>query len=519
MKSYKLLSVISIFTAAALSIVAVSCNKDLEISEQLVPLAPGNIDVDAGTWTPVMSYNLAVNPVPVPADITSPVYVAELASVADIQSHLTSAQRKAIEYWSGGGVLRWNQFLRELVSRFNLPPVPRADGTYPAPDANNPFSDPQFPFANPPYAARAYSYVSAAQYEALRATWAYKDQYKRPAPYKTDNTIKSLMPESDLPAYPSEEAVMAAVTAKMLEVLFPTAVEEIRKKAFEQRNVAIWSGKATASDVTAGVALGEAIVGAFTTRAGSDNMKFAVGNKVQWDALKTACEDRGEMPWITRETPARPPMLPLFGNVKAWFMSPGDIVAERPESCPLTNSDLMKTETAEVKYFSEHITRDRLAIVHKWADGAGTYTPPGHWNDIAAEYIRDAKFSEVRAARAFALLNMSLHDAAVGCWETKFFYFNPRPSQTDLSIKTITGIPNFPAYTSGHSTFSGSAATVLSYLFPNGEKYFNEQASEASMSRLYGAIHYRSDCEKGLLHGQRIASYTIGFAQQDGADQ
>jgi hypothetical protein len=45
--------------------------------------------------------------------------------------------------------------------------------------------------------------------------------------------------------------------------------------------------------------------------------------------------------------------------------------------------------------------------------------PPGHWNAIASEYVRDARMSEVRAARVFALLNMAMHDVAVGCWDTR----------------------------------------------------------------------------------------------------
>ena len=76
--------------------------------------------------------------------------------------------------------------MRELVARYNLPPAPRPDGTYPPPDANNPFADPVFPFANPPYAARAYSYASLAIYEALKVAWAYKFQYNRPAPHQVD---------------------------------------------------------------------------------------------------------------------------------------------------------------------------------------------------------------------------------------------------------------------------------------------------------------------------------------------
>ena len=124
--------------------------------------------------------------------------------------------------------------------------------------------------------------------------------------------------------------------------------------------------------------------------------------------------------------------------------------------------------------------------------------------------------SEVRAARAFALLNMAMHDAGVGCWEAKYFYYNPRPSQMDASIKTPIGIPNFPSYTSGHSTFSAAGAAVLSYLFPSASTSFDAMRDEAGISRMYGGIHYRSDIEAGKAHGGRIASYTLKFAQTDG---
>jgi hypothetical protein len=211
-------------------------------------------------------------------------------------------------------------------------------------------------------------------------------------------------------------------------------------------------------------------------------------------------------------------MLPNFGKVLAWNLTPSQIVAERPVAPPSTSSDEMKKQLQEVKSYAENSSRDLMAIVHKWADGAGTYTPPGHWNDIASEFISNARWSEVRMARAFALLNMALHDAAVGCWDTKYFYFNPRPSQLDPSIKVKTGLPNFPSYTSGHSTFSAAAAAVLTYLFPSNTQEFNDQAKEASLSRLYGAIHYRADIEMGFAHGTKIGSYTVGFALSDGAN-
>jgi membrane-associated phospholipid phosphatase len=88
----------------------------------------------------------------------------------------------------------------------------------------------------------------------------------------------------------------------------------------------------------------------------------------------------------------------------------------------------------------------------------------------------------------------------------------------DPELKTLIGLPNFPSYTSGHSTFSGAAAEVLSYLFPSDATEFERQKEEASISRLYGGIHYRSDLEVGQAHGKRIGGYTVSFARTDGAD-
>jgi hypothetical protein len=178
----------------------------------------------------------------------------------------------------------------------------------------------------------------------------------------------------------------------------------------------------------------------------------------------------------------------------------------------------MLHELAEVREVAQRLSRKQLAIALKWNDGAGTPTPPGHWNWIAAPYIAEAQFSEVRAARALALLNMAMQDAAIACWDTKFTYFNPRPSQLDRSIRTSIGLPNFPSYTSGHSTFSAAAAEVLSHLFPSGRHQFEADADEAGISRLYAAIHYRSDIEQGKACGTTVGGYTVRFAQRDGAD-
>jgi hypothetical protein len=474
-------------------------------------------DPDAGAWRMIVLTGPTQVPVAAPAQTNSLDYQAELASIKAAQSRLTSDQRRIIDYWKGGGVLRWNELMLQLVARANLPPAPNPDGSYPVPDANNPFADPVFPFGNPPYAARAYSYVAVAQYEALKAAWHYKYLYNRPAPSKVDRGIQALIP-TDVPAYPSEDAVISGVNAEIMRLLFPAYVELITLKAGEHRQAALLSGKATASDIAAGVALGRAVAAVLVARAASDGMAAAGGSPALWATLPGRAAVRGDIPWHSMDNPSRPPMLPFFGNVRTWMLTSEQLVAERPGPPPATSSALMAQELAEVRKYVDKGTREELAIANFWADGPSTPTPPGHWMYIAAPHVRKAEYSEVRAARAFALVAMSQHDAAVGCWDTKYFYYNPRPSQMDPELKSVIGLPNFPSYTSGHSTFSGAAAEVLSYLFPGNRDEFDRQKDEASISRLYGGIHYRSDLEMGKEHGRRLAGYTVRFAETDGAD-
>jgi membrane-associated phospholipid phosphatase len=475
-------------------------------------------DENAGTWHMlVLSAPTQIQVAP-PLSTGSPDYQAELTAIKSAQSRLTADQRRNVDYWSRGGVIRWNEILLELVARADLPPAPAAGGSYPAPDANNPFADPRFPFANPPYAARAYSYVALAQFEALKSAWHYKYLYNRPAPSVVDSSVRALIATNGLPSYPSEDAVVSGVTAELLKLLFPADLEFITRKAGEHRLAALHAGKATASDLAAGLALGQAVAAVFTARAATDGMRTAAGSPALFASMAAAATARGEIPWRSMESPPRPPMLAAFGSVRAWLMTPADIVNERAPAPPSTSSALMQRELAEVKDAVDSLTREQLAIVYKWADGASTPTPPGHWNLIALPYLQEAKWTEVRTARALALLNMTMHDAAVVCWDTKFAYFNPRPSQLDPEIRTVIGLPNFPSYMSGHSTFSAAAATVLSYLFPSGTSYFDAQMEEAAISRLYGGIHYRSDIEIGKTVGRRVGGYTVSFARIDGAN-
>jgi hypothetical protein len=497
-----------------------SCSKDItERNMEFGALQPASTDINAGNWRPILLTGPAEFTVVAPAATNTPDYIAQVNEIKSFQATITSAEKKAVQYWSAGAVLRWNEIMRELVALHNLPPYQNADGTYPVPSAANPLAYPLFPFANPPYAARAYAYVAAAQYDALVAAWYYKKLFNRAAPYTVDATVTSLIPKSDLPSYPSEDATVVGVTTELLKLLFPGDQEFIQLKAEEHKRARIISGANVRSDLEAGEALGKLVAQKFVTRARGDRAGTAGGNAAIWAQLETDAVNRGETPWISQEVPKRPGMLVNFGKVKSFlFDSLTMVTTIRPAAPPSTSSKEFKDELAEVYDYSKNLTREQMRIAHFWADGVGTYTPPGHWNAIATEDFVTQNFSEVRWARNMALLNMAMMDAAIVCWDAKYFYFNPRPSQIDPRIKTVTGLPNFPSYISGHSTFSAAAAGILGHIVKAKAADYDNMAKEASLSRLYAAIHYRSDCEKGLETGKKVGNYAIARAQTDGAE-
>jgi hypothetical protein len=171
-------------------------------------------------------------------------------------------------------------------------------------------------------------------------------------------------------------------------------------------------------------------------------------------------------------------------------------------------------------------TAEESIIAWFWNDGPGTCTPPGHWNQIAREIAEAREQTLPENARTFALLNIALADAAILCWDCKYRYRLWRPitaiRETDPDWTSLLDTPPFPSYTSGHSTFSGAAATILTRVFgeegveftigsdgfPGTErsyKNFWEAAREAGKSRIYGGIHFECDNREGLALGKRIA--------------
>jgi membrane-associated phospholipid phosphatase len=142
--------------------------------------------------------------------------------------------------------------------------------------------------------------------------------------------------------------------------------------------------------------------------------------------------------------------------------------------------------------------------------------------------------SLMAAAEGYVRVGLAVADAFISCWQTKYTYTLLRPETAitrliDPAWVPLLITPGFPAYTSGHATQSGAAATVLTDLFgitpftdtlhqdhhlepllePRRFGSFDEAAEEAAMSRLYAGIHYPFDSDNGLAQGRCIGRVIV----------
>lgn len=494
-----------------------SCGKDYPTKAEFDAYQYAGVDVDGGNWKTILLSDVEQIKIDAPTEVQSNEYKQELTNLKNVVTSSTASDKDAIKYWGNNPIVRWNEIARELAAKYNLTPAPNADGTYPAPSAANPGQYPFFPFAHPPYACRAFAYLSAAQFDGLIAAWHYKNKYNRPAVYLSDNSILQVFPANNLPSYPSDGAVIAAISRDILSALFPLERQFLLDKATEMKKSLITSGLHVESDIIAGDSLGRGIAKVFLKRASSDGMGKAQTPKPVSDSIRQAAVTRFGWQWQNMESPQRlVGITPLFGNVKMWNVPTKELV--RPEAPPALNSAEFQKAADELKKITNNLTNEQRRIANWWSDGLGTYTPPGHWNRFASDFIIKYKLNPLRSARVYAYMNMAIQDAGISCWDAKYYYHYPRPIQAINGFKTILGTPNFPSYTSGHSTFSAAAASVLAYIFPSEKSKVDAWAQEAADSRVYGGIHFRFDSEAGLIQGRKVAEYTISKAMVDGAN-
>lgn len=467
------------------------------------------VEPDGGQWrTWLLPNGAAVLP---PSPVNVPQSRREARQLLPYQAERSAEVRAVVRFWDPqGGAPQWVNILLEKIKAANV---------------------------NPVLAARALALLTTALADATIAAWHCKWRYRRPAPSVVFPRVRSISTAPPfLPTYASEHAAVAAAAAVVLNYLFPNSpngvvngqtltFDEIAEQAVNSR---LYAGANYPSDLDAGIAIGEAVGQAAVQRGQGD------GSDVPW----TGSVPQGPQFWIpTPPAFQQNPLLPLAGTWQTWVLTSGSQFRPPAPSVFVNGSftPAFLQQVQEVATINANLTPDQKQIANFWADGGGTVTPPGHWMQVAIGLVLRSGWSAVRAARALALVGVGAADSAIACWDAKFTYWLLRPTS---AIRTIQGqpftnpnfnsfivTPPFPSYTSGHSTFSGCAADVLTYLFPRGRisdafgrlTSFRNAAEQAAISRLYGGIHYTIDNNDGLVCGRSIAGEVIRRAKEDGS--
>ena len=202
------------------------------------------------------------------------------------------------------------------------------------------------------------------------------------------------------------------------------------------------------------------------------------------------------------------PIEPRAGTWKTWVLASGsELRLPAPPDAETTKAELAEIRSLAAKRDSAALTRIRY-----WDAGSPAY----RWNEIAIEASVRNNISSTLGARAFALLAVTIDDALIAAWDSKYTYNRPRPSEVDSKLPTVVPTPRSPSYPAEHAVVAGAASTVLAYLWPKEEKRFAEQAEEAARSRVVAGIQYPSDVKAGLELGRAVAARAIERAKSDG---
>ena len=323
----------------------------------------------------------------------------------------------------------------------------------------------------------------------------------------------------------SAEAAAAAAGYEVLKALYP-GIRPRSDETFET-----WRDAAPeTADTTNGLALGVRCAHRLLDARAAD------GSATDVPYIPSSA------PGQWRRTPPffRPPLTPGWQFV-APFAIP-DAADFLPPPPPALDSAPYARDLGEVRDLGSRTstlrTPEQTLIARYWSDFSYTAMPPGHWHEIASTILGNHGIALEPTARAMALLSLAQADAAIVCWDAKFRYNLWRPvtaiqragedgnpaTDPDPEWDHLLAAPPFPAYPSGHSTFSQASATVLADFMGTDAIQFttasdsvpgvfrnfsslSECAAEIGRSRIYGGIHFEFDNREGKRIGATVARH------------
>ena len=325
------------------------------------------------------------------------------------------------------------------------------------------------------------------------------------------------------PAGASADAAAIAAAHAVLKSYFPAnaaTLDALRATSL----AAIPDGSAKAGGIATGEAAAAAIL-ATRVNDGSTPAQFylpASNDPYQWQ-LTPGCSAAGGilMNW---------PNLRTFGIANA-----EEFRADPP---PALNTPQYARAFNEVKSVgsknSTERPQDRTDVARFYA-----VTSPAYIFNMAARQLSDAEGrSMLHLARALALVNMAISDAAVASFGTKYHYTTWRPetairdadvddnprTEAQQGWEPLIVAPCFPGYTSNHASLSGAGAEVLRRVYGEGGHAItitnptpfpgvaynyltlDQILSDIDDARVFGGIHFRFDQDAGGVLGRAVGT-------------
>jgi hypothetical protein len=210
----------------------------------------------------------------------------------------------------------------------------------------------------------------------------------------------------------------------------------------------------------------------------------------------------------------------------------------RPGPPPALTSDAYSDVFNEVKSLgiagSTAATPDQALTGRFWNGAIQNY-----WNEIAQTAAVAGRLTTAQNARLFAQLNVAFADDVIAFYDAKYTYNFWRPvtaireAATDGNTETLAD-PNWlpevgnttpdPAYPGAHAVISASGASILisffrrdhfdfsvtSEVLPGIDRSFtsfSDAAEEATLSRIFAGVHFRSDLTTGQRLGRKVADF------------
>ncbi|HEY1423184.1 MAG TPA: vanadium-dependent haloperoxidase [Candidatus Acidoferrum sp.] len=226
----------------------------------------------------------------------------------------------------------------------------------------------------------------------------------------------------------------------------------------------------------------------------------------------------------------------------------------RPGPPPALTSDTYSDVFNEVKSLGiangTTATPDQSLTGRFWNGAIQNY-----WNEITQTAALGHDLTTAQNARLFALLNLTFADSVIAFYDAKYTYNFWRPV-TAIQEAATAGNPETladpswlpevgnttpdPAYPGAHAVISGAGALVLKSFFKQNHFEFSVTSEvmpgvdrsfesfpaadeEATLSRIFAGVHFRSDLTTGQRLGREIADFVVDHFltpvhREDGSD-